>query len=145
MTSDGINDEDWQRIRELAVDVVNASASGNDDVERSRLFEALDALERNYGRLPSIVATRADFVESPPEAVSLLTEAFALATAMDDAANEMHIADSLAHACIDDLRDIQEGRRWLDVLAGCLRRVGGETDIKGYEALEARWADLARR
>ena len=60
MTSDGISDEDWSRIRELAVDVVNASASGNDDGEGSRLLEALDVLERTYGRLPSIVATRAD-------------------------------------------------------------------------------------
>jgi hypothetical protein len=145
MTSDGIVDDDWDRIRELAVDVVNASADGDDSVERTRLFEGLDRLEQVYGRLPSIVATRGDFTESPAERVELLREAFELATRRGDAINEVHIADSLARTYVEDLRDRDNGRLWLDVLARCLRLAGDEIDISGYEALEAAWARLPRR
>jgi hypothetical protein len=145
MTSDGIGDDDWDRIRELAVDVVNASADGDDSLERMRLFEGLDRLEQAYGRLPSIVATRGDFTESPAESVELLREAFELATRRGDVINEVYIADSLARTYVEDLTDRDNGREWLDVLARCLRNAGGETDISGYEALEAKWASLPRR
>jgi hypothetical protein len=145
MTSDGIDGSDWDRIHELAVDIVNASAEGDDDsAERTRLFEALDALECKYGRLPSIVATRGDFAESVDEQVTLLLEAFALATARGDHSNRLHIADSLARAYVEELFDADRGRQWLDTLAGCLRQIGGERNIAGYEALEQAWARLPR-
>ncbi len=142
MTSDGIDDDDWERIRELAVEVVNASADGDAGVERMRLFEGLDRLEQIYGRLPSIVATRGDFAETPAEGVELLGEAFRLATERGDVVNELHIADSLARAYVEELSDRDRGRQWRDVLAGRLRLAGGETDIAEYEALEATWARL---
>ncbi len=145
MTSDGIDDGDWDRIRALAVEVVNASADGDDSAERTRLFEGLERLERTYGRLPSIVATRGDFTESTTERVELLREAFELATERGDLANELHIADSLARAYVEELSDRDRGRHWLDVLAGCLRLAGGETDITEYEALEATWTRLPQR
>jgi hypothetical protein len=142
MTSDGISDDDWERIRELAVDVANASAHGDDSAERMRLFEGLDRLEQIYGRRPSIVATRGDFAESPEDRVALLSEGFALAAEHGDVVNEMHIADSLARAYVEELADRDNGRQWLDTLARCLRRTGGETDITDYEGLEAMWARL---
>lgn len=145
MTSDGIGDDDWERIRALAVDVVNASATGDDSAERTLLFEELDRLEQAYGRRPSIVATRGDFTEAPAERVDLLREAFALATERDDVANELHVADSLARLYIEELADRDNGRQCLDILASCLRRAGGEADITDYEELEALWARLPRR
>ena len=145
MTSDGISGEDWDRIRALAVDVVNASAVGEDLAERTRLFEALDGLERKYGRLPSILATRGDFAESTNERVTCLLDGFALATERSDRSNQLFIADSLARTYIQDLCDVDRGRQWLDVLAGCLRQGGGESDINDYEALEEAWTRLRNR
>src|SRR5262245_24361019 len=70
MTPDGIATEDWDRIHELALEVVNDSAEGDEaasDAASVRLRELLDQLQEKYGALPSLLATRADYVASPEE------------------------------------------------------------------------------
>ena len=56
-TSDGITTEEWEIVRELAVEIVNAS----DERElqyRQQLLSYLETLEEKYGPLVSILATR---------------------------------------------------------------------------------------
>jgi hypothetical protein len=60
-TSDGISPEGWSRVHELVVDLFNSPSEAR-DAARNLLFRWLDELERKYGELPSIVATRAVFV-----------------------------------------------------------------------------------
>ena len=67
MTSDGIETADWDRVHELALDIVNASLAGDDAAEaraRTLLLSVLDEFDRKYGRKASLLATRADYVES---------------------------------------------------------------------------------
>jgi hypothetical protein len=142
MTPDGISKADWDRVRELAVDLLDA---GDEDSEsRARLLEYLDQLEVKYGLLPSILATRADFVEDPRDAVPLLHAAYELAESRADRVNALYIAHSLAFAYINQHRDPINGGRWLGVLADALTRAGGESDIRDYEELEQALGQLQR-
>jgi len=80
MTTDGISTEEWDRVHASAVDIVNASAV-EDEVLRAhhtqRLLDILDELEATYGRIPSILDTRADYTEDPSVAIALYEEALA--------------------------------------------------------------------
>lgn len=83
MTPDGISTEDWKKVVQVACSLTNALL--REEAEpvlncQSQLGEVLDELETRYGRLPSILATRADFSECPEEAMALLREALQLAT-----------------------------------------------------------------
>jgi hypothetical protein len=44
------------------------------------LFDILDLLETKYGRVPSLLSTRADFLDDPLEAICLQEEALAVST-----------------------------------------------------------------
>ncbi|RYD43057.1 MAG: hypothetical protein EOP85_10580, partial [Verrucomicrobiaceae bacterium] len=83
MTPDGISTTDWERVEAAAYQIVNAIMMDDDVLCEHRtvlLFQILDELEGQYGRLPSILATRADFSDDPLEAIPLLEEALALST-----------------------------------------------------------------
>ena len=80
MTPDGISTEDWDRVHVAAVDIVNASAVEDDVLcahHTQRLLDILDELELTYGRIPSILDTRADYTDDPSEAIALYEEALA--------------------------------------------------------------------
>src|SRR4051812_18466124 len=98
MTSDGISSDDWDKIHACALDVVNAS-SANDAHDGAHalaeLFQILDELETKYGRKPSLLATRADFVESSEERARLFEEAYEEAQRINDPQNMEAIAHSL--------------------------------------------------
>ena len=82
MTPDGISTGDWDRVHEAVADVVNASAADDDVLSchhTERLFSILDELESIYGRIPSVLATRADFTDDPTVAIALHEEALAVA------------------------------------------------------------------
>ncbi len=83
MTPDGITTADWVRVEEAASQIVNASLMDDEILgahHKSALFQLLDELEGRYGRVPSILSTRADFSDDPREAIPLLEEALALST-----------------------------------------------------------------
>lgn len=83
MTPDGISAEDWEKVFQVARSLTNALLREEVDLVlncQSQLGEVLDELESRYGRLPSILATRADFSECPEEAMLLLQEALQIAT-----------------------------------------------------------------
>ena len=114
MTSDGISSEDWDRVHELALDVVNAP-DDEDEIVRERLFEYLRGLTLKYGELPSIVATQADYADDPLESEALFLRAFDLAQSRDDRSNIREISLSLADLYASDLRRPTDASRWLEV------------------------------
>lgn len=86
MTRDGISTEEWDRVHAVAVDIVNASAIEDDVLcahHTERLFDILDGLEVIYGRIPSILDTRADFTDDPTVAIALYEEALAVSEEPD--------------------------------------------------------------
>jgi len=117
-TPDGIDTADWDRVHELAIGVLGCSLSAPEAENEGRkaLLEYLDALEEKYGPRPSILATRADFVEDDESKEELLHRAYDLAVATSDHTNEMYIAHSLAEFYIEQLIDIVLGRKWLERL-----------------------------
>src|SRR5688572_1443807 len=95
-TSDGISTEDWDVVHEFAVKMVNAPNSEKQH-HKDQLLQYLEALEVKYGPLPSILATRADYLaDDDPAREELLLRAHALAEAQSDARNVVYVAHSLA-------------------------------------------------
>lgn len=83
MTPDGISTDDWGRVHEAVVEVVSASSIEDDALcshHIERLFDLLSKLEARYGRIPGILATRADFTDDPETAIALHEEALSVAS-----------------------------------------------------------------
>jgi hypothetical protein len=137
-TSDGIAGADWDSIHELALDVVkNADAGELRKAARARLLAQLESLERKYGARPSILATRADYVDDPLEREDLFHEAFQLATRIADEKNLLHIAHSLTEFYLEQRKAALAGE-WLNQLRECLRRVSDsdyERDCVEFDAM----------
>jgi len=94
--------------------MVNTDEPVEEQHHRTDLLNYLDELTAKYGELPSLLATRADYVEDPAESERLLLRAFEAATRIVDTLNLREIALSLA-----DLYTTLRPRRvaarvWLD-------------------------------
>lgn len=118
MTEDGIATEDWDRVHELAVEVVNWSAEG--DIPAShraslRLVELLDDLQEKYGPLPSLLATRADYLDGFEEREYWYLAAYRQADARGDAKNLESISESLASLYVENVR-WKEAAEWVGLL-----------------------------
>lgn len=111
-TPDCIATRDWDRVHEAALELANASESEMREAER-RMSVLLDELEQRYGRLPGVLATRADYLEDEQAREVLYLEAFERALSSDDRANLLLISHSLAQLYIGTLKDVKRGRRWL--------------------------------
>jgi hypothetical protein len=137
MTPDGIATEDWARVHELSLDVVNASSRDDyKDLEQARkqLQVLLDQLQDRYGPLPSLLATRADYVEDSARREYWLLLAFAEAERLGDKKNLTLISHSLADYYLEHAPDERQATFWLDRLENCLK--------DHFEAFEAK--ELAR-
>ena len=87
------------RVHEPAVAIVNASAREDEEAgarARATLFTVLDQLDDKYGPKPSLLATRADYVESPEHREWILRAAYTQAASRDDYKNQLLVAHSLA-------------------------------------------------
>jgi hypothetical protein len=115
-TSDGISGEDWDAVHDLSLKIVNAEAESEENIYTNQLLLYLDELEAKYGVLPSILATRADYVSDVNEKSVLLRQAYALADASRDNPNLKEIAHSLAELYIENLKDSSEGQIWIERL-----------------------------
>src|SRR5688572_7226647 len=112
MTSDGISTGDWDRVHELALEIVNADDDEQADRVRKRMVAYLDDLTRRYGELPSICATKADYVDQPAESERLLLRAFDLAVTRNDAPNIRSVSLSLAQLYSRDSLDVVAASQW---------------------------------
>src|SRR5689334_9508200 len=118
-TPDGISSEDWDVVHELALEslqhAVNNDDASRDDLRR-RILEYLEWLASKYGALPSILATKADYVDDRAEKEELLLRAWDLAAERGDQLNSVEIAHSLAELYLEEMKDRALGARWLNVL-----------------------------
>ena len=120
MTTDGISSEHWRRVHQLSAAVVNSCDSDILYAEAlARLFSYLDQLEQTCGRRPSILATRADFLDDHSIAIPLIEEAHALATP-DDHLNRLLAASSLAQIYVESAGNLDAAKPWLDKMADAL-------------------------
>jgi len=111
MTSDGISDADWSRVHDLALAVLNTL--GQDETRaRASLLAWLDRLDGKYGVKPSLLATRADYIESSEDRESLFRRAYQEAERIGDEPNQCLVAHSLAEFYIE-ARRFDDGARWL--------------------------------
>jgi len=118
-TPDGISSEDWDVVHELALELLEHSVhndeASRDDLRR-RMLDYLEWLTNKYGSLPSILATRADYVDDLAEQEELLLRAWDLAEERGDRFNLVEIAHSLAELYLEEVKDRTLGSRWLNVL-----------------------------
>src|SRR4029077_6671165 len=133
-TPDGISGEDWDKVHELAVEIINAD-DVESEVRRSQLLSYLDQLEKKYGELPSILATRADYVEELGAKEELLTRAYMLASTFQDAGNQLDVAHSLAELYIEKFQDTTEGKIWLDRFGKQLEQTKEMGYLEHYQRL----------
>jgi hypothetical protein len=128
-TADGISKEDWDEVLDLSSKIANAASAEDEALGQlltTRLLRVLDSLERKYGRLPAILATRADYIDDSREKIALFEEAWRIANDREDRFNLVLIASSLAVLQIEELNDTSSGARWLKRME---------------EALENHWDD----
>lgn len=139
MTSDGVTDADWERVHELALKVVNSSLA--DDLStaaraQESLIVLLNELDEKYGPKPSLLATRADYVESASEKKRLLHIAYSEADRIRDHRNREMTAHSLAQFYIDEVGDLDSGAKWLGIWRIELGVEPGEFDRTELTRLE---------
>lgn len=115
-TSDGIIDEDWEFVRVCAEQLCDPEYQG---MERGLLLRNLNNvlvnLKRKYGRLPSILATEADYCETIEEKISLLKEAYVTACEISDIKNKTYICSSLAEEYLFE-KEYSRSMYWLNEL-----------------------------
>lgn len=141
-TSDNISTKDWDLVHELALEIANACGEAEEQISRRRLLKYLDDLEMKYGALPSILATRADYVTDNNEKLQLLNQAFILAEATDDSQNLTEVAHSLAELYVEELGNLSESKKWLSRLATDLKRRPNKRLRKEYDRLSSLIAKL---
>jgi hypothetical protein len=140
-TSDGITTEDWDIVHEIAVEIVNAPDSEKQH-HAEELLRYLEVLEAKYGPLPSILATRADYLaDEDPAREELLLRAHALADARNDSGSVVCSAQSLAKLYLHK-RDLTEANRWLNRMRECLVP-RNDADHSEYERIRAEYRKLA--
>ena len=122
-TSDGIPSKEWERIHELSLRYANSVTAGRHvAAERARrgMLRALNLLEATFGRRPSILATKGEYVKRSSQRQQLLLEAFESAKRRRDAKNLTLISSSLAEFYADEMRNPQEAGRWASQLEKAL-------------------------
>jgi hypothetical protein len=115
-TTDGISTRDWDVVHDLTLNIVNATTIEGRATSRSRLFVFLDELESKYGTLPSILATRADFIDDSAAKVQLLQDAYSIAEIRADKANLLYVSHSLAEFYVEESPDQIRAQEWLGKL-----------------------------
>lgn len=91
--------EDWDRVRDSSLGLVNATMPEREELHRVRLFAVLDELEAVYGEHPVLTETRADFSDLDEESIRLYRRAIDLAEANDLPTCSIRL--SLASALLD--------------------------------------------
>ena len=137
-TSDGISQSDWEGITEIAFRLADALLREDrqaETEERDALLTALDVLQDKYGDRPSILASRAEFLDDKNESIALYEKAYSLADETNDFQNKTFVASSLASLHWHVLEDRQNAELWLERLKDCLRDYTDDNEQDTYHAL----------
>ena len=139
-TSDGIPLSDWEAIKELSAKCANAVSDNFEDKKfsdlRKKMLRRLNRLSIKYGEKPSIFATKADYVISNKNRENLLKSAFYLAEKMHDYKNMTLISSSLAEFYVEDIGDLENGKKWLDCLGVSLSKYPDQMEQRVYERIK---------
>ena len=103
--------EDWVRVHDLALDIVNADMQGNTrrcERKRQSLLRLLNLLERRHGPHPSVIATKADYLMRDADKVRELKRALKLADKLNDSLNMQLIREDLDELKLGDKRKNRE-------------------------------------
>jgi hypothetical protein len=136
VTPDGISQADWDPVHELALAVVNA---GDDQAARTfkrQLLQYLDDLQTRYGELPSILATRADYVDDFALAERLLVRAYDLAVSRADGRNALYAASSLADLYAVDRPDRAQAMQWLSKARALVQDFGSDSNRRECDRIQ---------
>lgn len=123
-TSEGIPRNEWMLVEDLADKVLDANLSGDLVIElkyKEQMINLLDKLQTKYGELPSIYATKADYIDDIQQEVVLLKKGFDIANNLNDKKNRTLISGSLAQRYIEELRDKANGIIWINKIEDCLK------------------------
>lgn len=135
---------DWSRIHGLSLEVANltlANKASAAERARRRLLAALSAMNARHGPLPSILATKAEYIKAPKAKKSLLLRAYRNAVIRHDPKNKTLIASSLAEFYVDEQIDHRRARVWLDRLEQALREFSDPTERRQLRRLRRALAD----
>jgi len=135
--------KDWRRVEAIARAIVEAETRA--EQLRSRMIDLLRRLERKFGALPSIVATRAEYTERVPEKIRLLDKAYESAVSQGDQLNKVLISSSIARVFVEDLGDVKAGKQWLARLRRHLSEHFDKVESAEYGRLSRRLASQTRR
>ena len=137
-TPDGISTEEWEEVHGLVLNIVNAETTDERARSQSRLFVFLDELEALYGALPSILATRADFVDDADVRLHLLSDAYFVAEANDDRTNMLYVSHSLAEFHLDERPNLDIAEQWLERMKNHLVGIDDQDMADSYQRLRIR-------
>jgi hypothetical protein len=133
-TSDGISDAEWDVIQQFAEQIADANSLGaSDQFLASGLKRELKKLASKYGRLPSIVATEADYTRDKVKELSLLKEAYVGSCELSDFKNKSYIAASIAEYYVERVLDIGKANYWLSQLQESLKGYSDDYLVSVYE------------
>ena len=136
-------DEEWDRVSEAALPVVNAGLADDMVLRESaivHLWEVLDDLERKFGQHPVIVETRADFVDDERERIRLYTIARIEAERMHIPIHTIQI--SLADVYVEFLDDPDQAIIELNRCAEDVAAFGHEHERKDFDKLKKKCQTL---
>jgi hypothetical protein len=140
-TTDGISTDDWDNVHGLAVDIVNAPDNEKTEL-RQRLFDYLELLEVKYGPLPSILATRADYLDSDdPAREEFLLRAHTSAESRGDVKNLVYVSHSLGELYLERRR-LADAEQWLSRMRQYIASCDETTYRADYERLRAEYRKL---
>ncbi|MDH1262926.1 hypothetical protein [Pseudomonas sp. GD03944] len=126
-TTDGVQDDDWEEVMSLAAAVADQTSMNLDArLDKKRLLRTLDKLEQKYGRLPSILSTRADYIDDVNVSLSLLKEAYVSADETFDLKNKVIISSSIAEIYTDEPNKKPRAAFWVETLKMNLREYSND-------------------
>lgn len=99
------------------------------------MLKYLQWLENKYGQLPSILATRADYISGNREKERLFLHAYRLSKERKDIFNQAEIAHSLADLYIEKCVWYQGGHKWLKKLKAHIRKAKSKDLQEEYDRL----------
>lgn len=141
-TSDGIPAEAWDRIHDLSLQYANSVTAGRRvlaESVRKQILRALNGLESKFGRRPSILATKGEYVRRPSDRQRLLLAAFSSAMRRGDAKNVTLISSSLAEFYADEVKDSQQVKKWITQLERALAVHPDRTEAAVFRSLKRRF------
>lgn len=100
-TNNGITKKDWDRVIALSADIANITAIDEDASEATvLLLNEIQRLKKKYGRVPSLLATQAEY-SAPKLKCKLLKEAYITADELNDRQNKAYISSTMLEDYIE--------------------------------------------